>query len=108
MQQGRITGFTAMPAELNPFRVLATAGYERDLRAIVRGRSSVVDAAEELLEVLRRDPYNRSGRYQIKKLKGCEAGEGQWRIRWKEYRLRYDILGRDVVLYSFRHRKDAY
>jgi len=63
---------------------------------------------EELLAILRRDPYNHNERHQIKKLTGYKAGEGQWRIRWKEYRLRYDILGRDVVLYSFRHRKEAY
>jgi mRNA-degrading endonuclease RelE of RelBE toxin-antitoxin system len=97
-----------IPETPNLFRVLATPGYERDFRTISRGRHSVVDAMEELLAILRRDPHNRSGRQQIKKLAGCKAGEGQWRIRWKEYRLRYDILGSDVVLYSFRHRKEAY
>jgi mRNA-degrading endonuclease RelE of RelBE toxin-antitoxin system len=97
-----------MPADLSPFRVLTTPGYERDFRTISRGRRSVADAMEELLVILRRDPYNRNGRHQIKKLSGYKTGEGQWRIRWKEYRLRYDILGSDVVLYSFRHRKEAY
>jgi mRNA-degrading endonuclease RelE of RelBE toxin-antitoxin system len=97
-----------MPADLTPFRVLTTPGCDRDLRAISRGRLSAADAMETLLAILRRDPYNRSRRHQIKKLTGCEAGEGQWRIRWKEYRLRYDILGSDVVLYSFKHRKEAY
>lgn len=97
-----------MPADSGPFRVLATPFYERDLRTVSRGRPTVADAMEKLLDILRRDPYNRSGQHQIKKLAGCKAGEGQWRIRWKEYRLRYDILGSDVVVYSFRHRKDAY
>jgi mRNA-degrading endonuclease RelE of RelBE toxin-antitoxin system len=97
-----------MSVDPNPFRVLTTRGYERDFRTISRGRPSVAEAVEELLAVLRRDPYNRSGRHQIKKLTGCKVGEGQWRIRWKEYRLRYDILESDVVLYSFRHRKEAY
>jgi len=68
----------------------------------------VADAIEELLAILRCDPYNRNGQHKIKKLAGYKAGEGQWRVRWKEYRLRYDILGSDVVLYSFRHRKDPY
>jgi hypothetical protein len=81
-----------MPADLNPFRVLTTPGYERDIRTISRGRPSVADAMEELLAILRRDPYNRNGRHQIKKLTGCKAGEGQY----------------DVVLYSFRHRKEVY
>jgi mRNA-degrading endonuclease RelE of RelBE toxin-antitoxin system len=97
-----------MPTEPNPFRVLTTPGYERDLRIILRGHQSTADAMEALLAILRRDPYNRSRRHQIKKLTACEVGEGQWRIRWKEYRLRYDILGSDVLLYSFRHRKEAY
>jgi mRNA-degrading endonuclease RelE of RelBE toxin-antitoxin system len=97
-----------MPADSNLFRILTTPGYERDFRTISRGRSSVLGATEELLGILRYDPYNRTGRHQIKKLAGCNAGEGQWRIRWKEYRLRYDIVNRDVVLYSFRHRKEAY
>jgi mRNA-degrading endonuclease RelE of RelBE toxin-antitoxin system len=97
-----------MPADLNLFRVLTTPAYERDFRTISRGHRSVLDAMEEMFVILRSDPYNRSGQHQIKKLAGTKPGEGQWRIRWKEYRLRYDILGRDVVLYSFRHRKDAY
>jgi mRNA-degrading endonuclease RelE of RelBE toxin-antitoxin system len=97
-----------MPADLNPFKVFTTPGYEQDLRTISRGLPAAADAMEELLAVLRRDPYNRSGRHQIKKLTGCKPGEGQWRIRWKNYRLRYDILGSSVILYSFRHRKEAY
>ena len=97
-----------MPGDLNPFRVLTTPGYERDFRTMSRGVPTAADAMEELLAILRRDPHNRGGRHQIKKLAGCKVGEGQWRIRWKEYRLRYDILGSDVVLYSFRHRKEAY
>jgi mRNA-degrading endonuclease RelE of RelBE toxin-antitoxin system len=97
-----------MPADSSPFRVLTTPSFERDFRKISRGRPSVVHAMDGLLAVLRRDPQNRSGQQQIKKLAGYKAGEGQWRIRWKQYRLRYDIFGNDVVLYSFRHRKEAY
>lgn len=97
-----------MSADLIPFRILVTPGCERDLRAIYRGSPSMAGAMEELITILRRDPYNRSGQNQIKKLTGYKTGQGQWRIRWKQYRLRYDILESDVVLYSFRHRKEAY
>jgi mRNA-degrading endonuclease RelE of RelBE toxin-antitoxin system len=86
-----------MPADRDPFRVLTTPGYQRDFRAISHGYPRVIDAMQELLTTLRGDPYNRSGQHQIKKLTGCKKGEGQWRIRWKQYRLRYDILGSDVV-----------
>jgi mRNA-degrading endonuclease RelE of RelBE toxin-antitoxin system len=97
-----------MPAEVNLFRVLSTPPFERDFRKLSHGRPSLVEAVTEMQALLREDPHNRSGQHKIKKLAGYKTGEGQWRIRWKEYRLRYDIVGNDVVLYSFRHRKDAY
>jgi mRNA-degrading endonuclease RelE of RelBE toxin-antitoxin system len=97
-----------MPADESPFRVLSTPPFDRDFRKLLHGRDSLVEAMTELQTILRHDPYNRDGQHKIKKLAGYKPGEGQWRIRWKEYRLRYDIFGNDVVLYSFRHRKDAY
>jgi len=93
------------------FRVVSTPAFEREFRKISRGNAALVDALDaldELMAILREDPHNRSGRYQIKKLAGLKAGEGQWRVRWREYRLRYDIVGGEVVLHSFRHRKEAY
>ena len=91
-----------------PFRVLTTPGFEREFRAISRKDSALVRALDELIGILSYDPHNRSARHKIKKLAGLKPGEGQWRVRWKDYRLRYDIFGSEVVLHSFRHRKDAY
>jgi mRNA-degrading endonuclease RelE of RelBE toxin-antitoxin system len=65
-------------------------------------------AVEELLAILQEDPHNRSGQHKIKKLAGLKPGDGQWRIRWRDYRLRYDIFCEAVVLHSFRHRREAY
>ena len=90
------------------FRVLTTPAFEREFRAISRKDSTLVRALEELLATLGDDPHNRSGRHKIKKLAGLKQGEGQWRVRWRDYRLRYDIFENEVVLHSFRHRKDAY
>jgi mRNA-degrading endonuclease RelE of RelBE toxin-antitoxin system len=90
------------------FAVLTTPAFERDFRTASRRNPILVNALEDLLSTLREDPFNNSGRYQIKKLVGLKPGEGQWRIRWREYRLRYDILKKEVVLHSFRHRKEAY
>lgn len=90
------------------FRVVSTPAFEREFRKISRGDTRLVAGLEELVALLARDPHNRGGEYQIKKLAGLKAGEGQWRIRLREYRLRYDILGNEVVLHSFRHRKEAY
>ncbi len=90
------------------FRVLTTPAFEREFRTTSRRDPSLLLALEELITVLSTDPHNRSGRHQIKKLSGLKAREGRWRVRWRDYRLRYDIFGSDVVLHSFRHRKDAY
>jgi mRNA-degrading endonuclease RelE of RelBE toxin-antitoxin system len=91
-----------------PFRVLTTPAFERDFRAISRQDSTLTGGLEKLIEILSNDPHNRSGRHKIKKLAGLKPGEGQWRARWRDYRLRYDVFRNEVVLHSFRHRKDAY
>jgi mRNA-degrading endonuclease RelE of RelBE toxin-antitoxin system len=90
------------------FRVLTTPSFERDFRKTSRGHRVLAEALGSLVAILAEDPHNRSGRHPIKKLAGLKPGEGQWRIRWREYRLRYDIIGTDVVMHSFRHRKEAY
>jgi mRNA-degrading endonuclease RelE of RelBE toxin-antitoxin system len=90
------------------FRVVTTPSFEREFRKLSRGNNKLLDALQELIGVLSEDPHGRTGRHSIKKLAGLQPGEGQWRIRWREYRLRYDIFGHDVVLHSFRHRKEAY
>ncbi len=90
------------------FSVLTTPAFERDFRKVCKGNPKLIDALEELIATLSQDPYNHGGQHNIRKLAGVTPGLGQWRIRWRDYRLRYDILGKDVVLHSFRHRKDAY
>jgi len=90
------------------FRVLTTPSFEREFGKISRGDPSLAGALAELLSILSEDPHNRTGQHKIKKLAGFRPGEGQWRIRWRDYRLRYDIFRKDVVLHSFRHRKEAY
>jgi len=90
------------------FRVVTTPSFEREFRKLSRGNAKLLDAFRDLIGVLSEDPHGHTGIHPIKKLAGLKPGEGQWRIRWREYRLRYDIFGREVVLHSFRHRKEAY
>jgi mRNA-degrading endonuclease RelE of RelBE toxin-antitoxin system len=90
------------------FPVLSTPAFEREFRDISKKNPALIGALEELIQVIREDPHNRSGRHKIKKLGGLPTGEGQWRIRWKDYRLRYDTVSHEVILHSFRHRRDAY
>ena len=90
------------------FRVVTTPAFEREFRKASKGNVALVEAVEELLAILQEDTHNRSGKYKIKKIAGLKPGEGQWRIRWREYRLRNDIFDEEVVLHSFRHRREAY
>ncbi|MHB1390815.1 MAG: type II toxin-antitoxin system RelE family toxin [Thermoleophilia bacterium] len=57
----------------------------------------------QALTELKKDPY--SGR-DLKKLTNVNVG--QWRLRFGDYRLRYDIEGQEIWLISVRHRKDIY
>jgi mRNA-degrading endonuclease RelE of RelBE toxin-antitoxin system len=93
---------------LPSYRTLTTPAFERDTRKILRSNARFLGAIEKVLTAIGEDPYNRSGKHAIKKLAGLKPGEGQWRIRAGDYRLRYDIFGHDVVLYALRHRKEAY
>jgi mRNA-degrading endonuclease RelE of RelBE toxin-antitoxin system len=90
------------------FLVLTTPAFEREFRVIAKGNSQLSRALEELLTILNDDPYNRTRQHNIKKLVQVKPGDGQWRIRWRDDRLRYDILGDEVELHSFRHRKESH
>jgi mRNA-degrading endonuclease RelE of RelBE toxin-antitoxin system len=90
------------------YRVLSTPPFERSVRRLTRKNRHVADAIGDMIAVLEVDPLNASRRHHIKKLTNIEEGEGQWRIRSGVYRLRYDVVGHDVVLYAVNHRKEAY
>ncbi len=93
---------------LQPFRTRSSPSFERDIRKLSRRNPNLLLKVEEAAAILSDDPYNTTKAHSIKKLTGVRLGEGQWRIRIGDYRIRYDVFGSDVVLYSFRHRKEAY
>ena len=90
------------------YRLVSTPAFERDVRKIARRNPDLLSVLEAIRTILSSDPYNTSHQHPIKKLRGIEPGGGQWRIRTGDYRLRYDIFEHDVVLYAFRHRREAY
>lgn len=90
------------------FSVEITSGFKRNLKSCIKKYSDAGILHKKVLVILSSDPYNKSQAYKIKKLTDVSAGDGQWRIRLGSYRIRYDIIGNTVLLYSFKNRKDAY
>ena len=87
-----------MPAR---FTVRLTPSFRRDLEHLpAEVQRKVLDEVAHL----ERNPFGPPPK--VKKLKG--KGIGQWRLEVWPYRVRYDVIGRDVVLYRVRHRRDIY
>ncbi len=83
------------------YRVVATTRFQRDLQSL---ESKVQDRILRALSTkLAPDPYQ-VGR----KLRGVRVGEGQWKFRVGDYRIRFDTQGRDIVLHRVAHRSDIY
>lgn len=90
------------------FHVVASSHFARDLKRLAKRNPDLLQKMEVLKIILEQDPHNITKRFNIKKLSGIKPGRGEWRIRFGDYHLRYDIFGREVVLYVLRHRKDVY
>ena len=87
-----------MPAR---FSVLLTASFRRDLERLPGA------VQEHILDTIKRLETNPFGPPpKIRKLKGKAVG--QWRLEVWPYRVRYDVLGAQVVLHRVRHRKEIY
>ncbi len=87
-----------MPAR---FVVRLTPSFEQDLENLP---PAVQTKILEEVKRLEDNPFGPPPR--IKKLKG--NGVGQWRLEVWPYRVRYDIIEGEVVLYRVRHRKEIY
>jgi mRNA-degrading endonuclease RelE of RelBE toxin-antitoxin system len=91
------------------YSVLTTAHFDRLLKKLAARHPELVERFEEAIGILSLDPYNKSGKYAIKKLQSVAAGEGQYRLRSGRFRFRYDIADREVVLlYCGLRREDTY
>jgi mRNA-degrading endonuclease RelE of RelBE toxin-antitoxin system len=90
------------------FRLLPSTRFKRDFEVVYKRNPAIARQIDPVKIILSHDPYNRSRLYDIKKLKDVRQGDGQYRIRSGKYRVRYDIIGDDVVLYSFKHRREVY
>lgn len=87
-----------MPAR---FTVRLTPSFARDLERLPAAVQNKTLAA---IKRLGGNPFGPPPK--IKKLKGKDVG--QWRLEAWPYRVRYDVIGQEVVLYRVRHRKEIY
>ena len=93
------------------FAVVATPRFGRLLRSLGKRHLDLTDRYEEALEILTTDPANRSQQHHIRKLRGVQPDEGQYRLRLGRWRFRYDIHQRqkEVVLhYCGLRREETY
>ncbi len=91
------------------YLVLTTAHFDRLLKKLASKHPEFNDRLTEAAAILSMDPYNKSYKYQIKKLRDVAAGECQFRLRTGRFRIRYDIIEREVVLqYCGLRREDTY
>ena len=92
-----------------PLVVRTTPQYERLARDLARAHAEFLTRQEEAVKILRSDPHNRSREHNILKLRGVPQGDGQYRLRLRRFRFRYDIYDRDVVLEACSlRREDTY
>lgn len=79
------------------YKIVLTKTYLRDSKKL---DANIIRRIIKSLETLKTNPY------QGKKLISAEIGK--WRLRVGNYRIRYDIEDKDIILYRVRHRKDIY
>jgi len=92
-----------------PFRVRTSPRVDRQARALTRRHPEFAALFGEACAILETDAYNRSGRHQIRKLVALPAGGGQFRLRLRRFRFRYDIAGDEVrLLWCGLRREDTY
>lgn len=91
------------------FSVETSPRFERLARKLAEDHRDFAQVYAQALTILGDDPFNRSRRHPIKKLKGVQDGDAVWRLRIRRSRFRYDIeqLVVRLKLCSLR-REDTY
>ena len=90
------------------YSLQTTSLFLRDVKKCTKKEPRTREIIERAQNILESDPYNTAKEHDIKKLEGLKNGEGIFRLRIRDYRIRYDVLNSDIVLHSFRNRIDAY
>ena len=93
---------------MSNFNISYSTAFRRDAKKLRKKDKKITEIIETASKILQNDPFNGEQLKNIKKLVDVEKGDGQWRIRFGDYRIRYDIIGKDVSLHSRKNRKDIY
>ena len=83
------------------FVLIFSPAFRQEMERLSTRAHDEVLAALKILETNQKGPHPK-----IKKLQG--KGIGQWRLEVWPYRVRYDVISREVHLYRVRHRKEIY
>lgn len=90
------------------YHVSGTRSFEREAGKLIQRNPRLEEALVEAVAILETDPFNLLQQADIRKLVGVRAGEGRYRFRIGDYRLRYDVSGDEVRLYGLHHRRESY
>ena len=89
------------------FSVLTVPQFDRLLRRLAKRHHELLGLYAQAREILEVDPLNLSRQHNIKKLTNVGAGEGgQYRLALRRFRFRYDVAGREVILYYCGLRRE--
>ena len=92
-----------------PFMVLTAPRFESLARNLSKRHPDFSGALSEAISILATDPLNVNREHQIRKLVGVLRGDGQYRLRLRRWRFRYDLYGREVLLtYCGLRRESTY
>jgi len=92
------------------YSVVPSARFRRQARALAKQHPKEFPELYDLaLDILRVDPLNTIRKSRILKLVGISPGKGQYRLRLRRYRFRYDVRGKTVeLLFCGLRREDTY
>ena len=92
------------------YSVVASSRFRPQARTLAKQHPKDFPGLFDLaLEILRVDPLGTSRRSRVLKLTRIAPGKGQYRLRLRRYRFRYDVRGRTVeLLFCGLRREDTY
>lgn len=87
------------------FVVRTVPRFDRFAKALRKQHPDFTAFYRDCIAILAKDPYNTSGTHPIKKLTNVSQGAGQYRLRLRRWRFRYDIYD-DTVLLTYCGLRD--